>query len=301
MNSIFFVDSTFGWIVGTNGLIMQTLDGGETWGMQNSTTSAHLNDVVFYNTQVGYAVGKATYGPLSGKNIILRTLNSGLLWEITYAGSIQGEFKKVACFDSSTVYILNDSHLLKSVDGGITVNTLYNNSSIYIKDFSFNDLYNGWFASSNGIYKTNTGGSSWTQNLNISSNSIFFVSPIKGWAVTDNAILFTDNGGISEVKIEEDYSSLPNGFELYQNFPNPFNPSTTISFNLLTNSDVKLIIYDITGSVVCELVNDALNSGKYSTNWNGKNFKGNKVSSGVYFYQLTVNGINKTNKMILLK
>jgi photosystem II stability/assembly factor-like uncharacterized protein len=66
-NTIFFADTSFGWIVGTNGLIMQTLDGGETWGMQNSTTSAHLNDVIFYNSQVGYAVGKSTYGPLPAK------------------------------------------------------------------------------------------------------------------------------------------------------------------------------------------------------------------------------------------
>ena len=301
LNSIFFADTSFGWIVGTNGLIMQTLDGGETWGMQNSTTSAHLNDVIFYNSQVGYAVGKSTYGPLTGKNIILRTLNSGLLWEIVYAGSIQGEFKKIACFDSSTIVIQNDSYLLKSVDGGITINTLYNNSTVYIKDFYFTDLYTGWFASPNGIYKTNTGGSSWIQNLNISSNSLFFITPIKGWVITDNAVLFTDNGGISEVRVEENYVSLPTEFELYQNFPNPFNPSTTISFSLPITSNVKLAIYDITGSIVCELVNEVLNSGKYSVTWNGKNHKGNGVSSGVYLYQFSVNGVNKTKKMLLLK
>jgi hypothetical protein len=136
--------------------------------------------------------------------------------------------------------------LLKSVDGGITINTLYNNSTVYIKIFTLLTSIPGGLQVQTVFIKPTRAVLHRIQNLNISSNSLFFITPIKGWVITDNAVLFTDNGGISEVRVEENYVSLPTEFELYQNFPNPFNPSTTISFSLPITSNVKLAIYDIT-------------------------------------------------------
>ncbi|MBK9331527.1 MAG: T9SS type A sorting domain-containing protein [Ignavibacteria bacterium] len=83
---------------------------------------------------------------------------------------------------------------------------------------------------------------------------------------------------------------------LNQNYPNPFNPSTTISFNLSSESPVKLAIYDITGREVATLVNQNLQAGAHSFNWNAGNF-----TSGVYFLRINSNGFSETKQMNLIK
>ncbi|HRN27713.1 MAG: T9SS type A sorting domain-containing protein, partial [Ignavibacteriaceae bacterium] len=91
-----------------------------------------------------------------------------------------------------------------------------------------------------------------------------------------------------------------------QNYPNPFNPSTQIKFSLPTNANVNLTIYNLLGEVVRELVNSEMNSGVHTVQWNSDDVSGSKVSSGIYFYKLTANGMNgsefnQVRKMILLK
>ena len=106
--------------------------------------------------------------------------------------------------------------------------------------------------------------------------------------------------------IEDDNIEIPSSFVLQQNYPNPFNPSTQINFSLPQNSAVKITVYNLIGEVVKELVNTDLNSGTHTVNWNSEDASGNKVSSGVYFYELRANGIdgkqfNQVMKMVLLK
>ncbi|KAA3606484.1 MAG: T9SS C-terminal target domain-containing protein [Calditrichaeota bacterium] len=90
-------------------------------------------------------------------------------------------------------------------------------------------------------------------------------------------------------------------YKLAQNFPNPFNPSTTISYQLAKDRKVQLKIYNLQGELVNELVNEKKNKGSHSVNWNGTDKYGNQVSSGTYFYKLTAGNFTQTNKMILLK
>ena len=85
-------------------------------------------------------------------------------------------------------------------------------------------------------------------------------------------------------------------YELKQNYSNPFNPNTKIEYTLSKSADVRLVIYDITGKEVALLVNEKQNAGTYIKNLNGTN-----LSSGTYFYQLLVNGIPESKKMILIK
>jgi hypothetical protein len=80
------------------------------------------------------------------------------------------------------------------------------------------------------------------------------------------------------------------------NFPNPFNPSTTISFGLGAPSQVNLTVYNIAGQVVRTLVDQHLEAGEHSFQFDGGN-----VSSGVYFYRLQTETAVETRKMILLK
>ena len=96
--------------------------------------------------------------------------------------------------------------------------------------------------------------------------------------------------------VEPGVAIVPENYVLHQNFPNPFNPVTTIRFELPTASDVKLSIYDITGRLVEELLNTNMNAGAYDLRWNAAN-----LSSGMYLYRLETPEFTATNKLLLLK
>jgi aminopeptidase N len=89
---------------------------------------------------------------------------------------------------------------------------------------------------------------------------------------------------------------IPDKFSLFQNYPNPFNPVTKINFDLPNNSLVVLKIYDILGKEVKTLVNEKLNAGSYSVDWNALDFP-----SGVYIYRITAGNNIDTRKMLLIK
>lgn len=122
------------------------------------------------------------------------------------------------------------------------------------------------------------------------------VSFFDEWYVDDVVL----NLGIA-TGIDDEISGVINEFKLDANFPNPFNPSTTISYQLPKQSDVKLTIINTLGQVVRTLVDEAAPAGEYETVWNGLNDAGTQVSSGLYFYRLEAEGFNQTRKMMLLK
>lgn len=88
---------------------------------------------------------------------------------------------------------------------------------------------------------------------------------------------------------------------MLNNYPNPFNPETTISYTLNKNSQVKLEVYNILGQNVATLVNEHKTAGSHSVVWNGLDKKGNKLSSGIYLSKLTNGSETIVNKMILMK
>jgi hypothetical protein len=88
---------------------------------------------------------------------------------------------------------------------------------------------------------------------------------------------------------------------LHQNHPNPFNPSTAISFTLPKRTMVTLSIYNVSGTLVATLVDETIDDGFKEVLWDGKDARGNPVSSGVYFYRLTAGDKTLTKKMVLLK
>ena len=95
---------------------------------------------------------------------------------------------------------------------------------------------------------------------------------------------------------------LPRQYALFANFPNPFNPSTSIEYALPEAAEVKLVIYDALGQTVQTLVASELQgAGYYRLTWDGRNHAGHSVSSGMYFYRLTTGNFQQTRKMILLK
>ena len=85
------------------------------------------------------------------------------------------------------------------------------------------------------------------------------------------------------------------------NYPNPFNPSTQISFDLPVQSRVRLEVFNILGRRVVVLVEATLPAGSHEAVWDGRNAGGSAVSSGVYLYRLTTEQWTQSRKMLLLK
>jgi len=90
-------------------------------------------------------------------------------------------------------------------------------------------------------------------------------------------------------------------FLLGQNFPNPFNPKTSIQFSLPQESNISINVYDIIGNKIKSLVNSVYQEGEYSIDWDSTNNLGIPVPSGTYIYSLIANNQTQTMKMILLR
>ena len=103
------------------------------------------------------------------------------------------------------------------------------------------------------------------------------------------------------VSVNEEENNLPNDFELFQNFPNPFNPETKIKFSLPSVSEIKMNIYDILGKEIKKLISETRSSGEYEITWYGTDNSGNKVPSGIYFITMEAESFRKTIKSVFLK
>ena len=96
-------------------------------------------------------------------------------------------------------------------------------------------------------------------------------------------------------EVNEDLSFV-NSYGLSNNYPNPFNPSTKITYSIPERSNVSLKVFDLLGSLVAELANGEIEAGTYDINFNAS-----QLSSGIYFYRLQAGNFIESKKMILLK
>ena len=102
--------------------------------------------------------------------------------------------------------------------------------------------------------------------------------------------------------VSANQNSIPTITKLEGNYPNPFNPETTISFSVAQMSSfVTLEIYNIKGQKVKQIVSDQLSAGQHSVIWNGKDSNEKPVASGIYFYRMRTDSYDKTKRMLLLK
>ena len=106
------------------------------------------------------------------------------------------------------------------------------------------------------------------------------------------------NGATASLSLQ----TLPAAFSLADNFPNPFNPATTIKYALPQAADVELTVYNVVGQPVRTLVAEHQSAGRYVVEWDATNDSGHSLSSGMYFYRLQAGGeFREIKKMLLLK
>ena len=96
-------------------------------------------------------------------------------------------------------------------------------------------------------------------------------------------------------------ADVPEGFSLSANYPNPFNPTTQITFQLAEPSDVRLSVYDVTGREVALLVGEPMEAGTYEVEWDGHDAAGRVLPSGLYLYRITAGDFVQSRAMTLLK
>ena len=151
--------------------------------------------------------------------------------------------------------------------------------------------------------KTTNSGENWIELPFLTDNylrSLYFTDPNTGYVVGYmGAIIKTTNGGLSFLQSNNEI--IPQKYLLHQNFPNPFNPSTKVKFEVPINlagrnSNVKLIVFDVQGKEIARLVDEELSAGVYEVTFDGSMF-----SSGIYFCRLETEGFSETGKMILIK
>jgi gluconolactonase len=189
------------------------------------------------------------------------------------------------------------------------------NKSVFAQITGFNFFIDGMKVDENGLLFSAAG----TGGIWIFSPDGEFVDKITvpgnvtnlNWGDTDYQTLFITNlnnvykirlntkGLVSEVEHKD--LPLPNYFKLLPNYPNPFNPTTTINYYLQSAVDVELKIYNQLGQVIRILEKSWRSTGTHQVLWDGKDEKGDSVASGLYFYRLKAGSFIQTRKMILMK
>lgn len=146
----------------------------------------------------------------------------------------------------------------------------------------------------------------WSMVVNSDSNGVYdavFVDSTHGWAVGSYGKIYRYNQEI--IGINHQGTGIPSAFKLFQNYPNPFIPSTKIKYQIPdvnsnnTNArgiNVRIVIYDVLGKKVKTLVDENKKPGTYGIEWDASG-----LPSGVYFYKLSAGSFIQTWKMVLLK
>lgn len=213
--AIHFENENDGWSVGDFGRILRTTDGGETWNQQSSGTTRALFSVDFLNTDDGFAVG--------GYGTLLTTHNGGESWSTSLVGE-SSMVNKIIFTDNNTGWIGADAFIYKTIDGGVSWDTVYQNYDMSIYDMEFLSSTEGWAVGmlyDNGyqsyILHTTDGGNTWTQQfspitpqpfVNYQVNGVDFVSATEGYVVTAvGDILKTTDAGSNWVEVSS--SSYP--------------------------------------------------------------------------------------------
>lgn len=303
--------------------IVKSIDGGKTWTSINMSPYAQtLIDIKFFSADTGIVVGGGLSGVFSSSRIpgdnsinsvILYTTDGGLNWTPVYTGNVQGEWGwKIHFVNRKVGFVSLESFtqatVMKTTDGGLTWSRNEVTGNFDIEGVGFITENVGWVGGYGVSSYSTDGGSTWT-TFNIGGggaadavdedrvNRFRFFGDTLAYASGRKILKYHKNSStkITEPKIVE------KSLLLLSNYPNPFNPSTTISYQLPKSSDVLITIYNTFGQEIFSSNLGFQNSGNQKFVWNGKDSSGKQVSSGVYFYRIDAGNISDSRSMILMK
>jgi photosystem II stability/assembly factor-like uncharacterized protein len=291
-----FLNPQTGWVGGSNKII-RTTDGGVTWTPINVNTTG---TIYFADAMTGWMV---SYN--SGSTTIHKTTDGGLNWTPQVSTTDFANIYALKFLDANTGWSAGYREvILKTTNGGtnwIEQRNISGSTGLFSIDFI--NANTGWIAgdhSSSGsrLLSTTNGGTTWNQSFigTGSLSSIQFVNSQTGYIAGQyNRVYKTTNlGGITGVS--QAGNNNPSEYSLHQNFPNPFNPSTTISFSIAKSGLTKLSVFNYLGQEIAVLKNETMQAGRYEFLFDASN-----IASGVYYYKLTAGDFTDTKKMILVK
>jgi photosystem II stability/assembly factor-like uncharacterized protein len=300
--SIYFIDNNTGW-AGAGETLYKTTDGGLNWSTRFMNGMIVINSIYFINQETGWATGWN----------ILKTTDGGNSWVGKLTGT-QNFFGSVF-FKSENLGWVNkqsDGEILKTTNGGNNWIYIYPGNRYWLNDIYFIDSLKGLAVGEEfrwdnqggffgAVLETTNGGNNWFSLPTISSEqnwtTLCFTSSEKGWvAGKGGAILKNSNFIWGPVGIKSMSDINIGTFSLSQNYPNPFNPSTAIKFDISKSTHVQILVYDILGREVGQLLNENKKPGSYEITWDGSRF-----ASGIYFYKIITDEFVETKKMVLMK
>ena len=300
------------WLVNTNSLtggVFRTTNGGASWQQQLNLGNLNPNHIYMFNGRIGFIAEDNSY--------LRKTTDGGLSWNVIPGAD---GFLDIYFADSLLGWKSSPTGFKKTINGGVNWITQNLPSGGIIQTnpgASFSNINKDTIWSTGGylLYPNNTvhgflnrttnGGDTWyfqipDTSLNPVGGIMNFINNRIGWVTSTSGGIHTTNGGDTTflLPVNQISTEVPKGYKLYQNYPNPFNPVTNIKYAVKgETSNVKLVVFDITGKEITKLVNQEQSAGTYEVDFNGSNY-----SSGIYFYSLTVEGIIiETKKMLLIK
>jgi Secretion system C-terminal sorting domain len=268
-------------------------------GWQLDTAGLFANSISFGSSIVsdrkGYLYLSGSY---NGRNYLRRPIN-GNTWGPDISGippgNLNNYFTKMTVHKDGTIFATDGINLMERVNNSWTTLPFPGNGiSAFAVDTS-GTIYLALTSTSNSfIYSSSDKGQTWSHVSgfdNVPVNSLRSFGGIT-YVLTDGLGIWA----IERTTGVNDQVNVAASFQLYQNYPNPFNPSTTIKYSINEKGYVKLAVYDLMGREISSLVNEVKTPGQYSVRFNG-----DKFSSGVYFYRLTVNNNSLVKKLLFLK
>ena len=287
--SILFTSIDTGYVVcNKNGssvaVIYKTNDGGNTWYGIYVGVNLYLSNIYFINSQVGFASGADNKG-----GVILKTLNGGKNWQDFNINS--EDLLALYFINSELGYIVGDyCYLFKTTDEGntwvyqyIKNPTNFTNSPTLNSINFINDSIGYMVGEYGTIFKSTNEGNSWIHQNNFTYNtfnSILFTNAQSGYIIGEKGTILKSSIGASVIT-GVDKSIVKSPMFKGQCYPNPANSLIVVSYSLLEQNSVNIILYDITGRKVADIINEIQTMGEHSIKYNIANLK-----SGIYIIKI---------------